>query len=78
MKFKSTIQIGNAELEAIERGELKLQPGQWVQLDWLSKPSRFVGQRTKHCLTWMTHHPRNNEFSANRSAFKSIPAKGTQ
>lgn len=43
MRFKPTILINENTIEKIINGEIKLQTGQWIQLAWLNKKSRFVG-----------------------------------
>lgn len=56
MKFQPTILIDNDLYTKIESGEVKLQCGQWIQLEWCDKPSRWVGL-TKAKTLWAVHYP---------------------
>ena len=74
MKFQPTILVDNDLYVKIENGEVKLQCGQWIQLEWCDKPSRWVGL-TKARTLWAVHHPvRMNQFKTlcdNIERFKS-------
>lgn len=56
MRFQKTVYIDNDTYDALGRGEIKLQPGQWVQLAWLAgnPPSRWVGI-TPSGSYWIAH-----------------------
>ena len=64
-KYQPTIYIDNEKYIKILAGELKLQCGQWIQLAWCDKPSRWVGL-TKAKSVWAVHYP------INMSQFKSM------
>jgi hypothetical protein len=42
-RYQPTVFVDNDTLDRLERGWLKLQPGQWIQLAWCDKPSRWAG-----------------------------------
>lgn len=48
MKYQPTITMNTDDLEDLHSGTVKLQRGQWVQLAWLAKPSRFVKASPQH------------------------------
>ena len=56
MKYQSTVLIDNEKHTQLYEGTLKLQCGQWIQLAWCDKPSRWVGL-TKGRTLWAVHYP---------------------
>ncbi len=56
MKFQPTVLIDNAKCIQLQEGTLKLQCGQWIQLAWCDKPSRWIGL-TKGGSIWAAHYP---------------------
>ncbi len=56
MKYQSTVFIDNEKHTQLYNGTLKLQCGQWIQLAWCDKPSRWVGL-TKGRTLWAVHYP---------------------
>ena len=56
MKYQTTILIDNQKYTQLQEGTLKLQCGQWIQLEWCDKPSRWVGL-TKGRTLWAVHYP---------------------
>jgi hypothetical protein len=55
MKFISTLDLWGAGIqEAIERGQIKLQRGQWLRCGSTGKRCRFVGVRPSGSI-WVTH-----------------------
>jgi len=60
MKYKPTIFIDNEEHNKLQEGTLKIQCGQWIQLAWCDKPSRWVGL-TKSGTLWATHWPNKTD-----------------
>jgi hypothetical protein len=56
MKYQSTVFIDNKKHNQLQDGTLKLQCGQWIQLAWCDKPSRWVGL-TKGRTLWAVHYP---------------------
>ena len=64
MKYQSTIFVDNELCAKLQSGEVTLQCGQWIQLAWCDKPSRWVGL-TRGKSLWAVHYPvRMNQFSA--------------
>jgi len=60
MKYQPTILIDNDKCIQLQEGTLKLQCGQWIQLAWCAKPSRWVGL-TKGGSIWAVHYPIEND-----------------
>ena len=56
MQYQPTILIDNEKHTQLQNGTLKLQCGQWIQLAWCDKPSRWVGL-TKGRTLWAVHYP---------------------
>jgi len=54
MKFQKTITLNDQMIEDLMNGRMTMQRGQWVQLPWLSKPSRFVSAKPGHIN--LIHH----------------------
>jgi len=57
-RYQPTIFVDNLTLDRIERGWLKLQPGQWIQLAWCDKPARWAGISSSGTLVvqhWEPH-----------------------
>ena len=52
--YKTTIKITEDMIEKIEAGEIKIKCGQWVQYEWMSEKSRFVGV-TRNGSIWAVH-----------------------
>tara|TARA_Y100000592_G_C5470389_1_gene319101 strand:+ start:1322 stop:1534 length:213 start_codon:yes stop_codon:yes gene_type:complete len=52
--YKATIKITAEMIEKIEKGEIKIKSGQWVQYEWLTNKSRFVGV-TRSGSVWAVH-----------------------
>tara|TARA_Y100000593_G_scaffold89203_1_gene172986 strand:+ start:114 stop:344 length:231 start_codon:yes stop_codon:yes gene_type:complete len=56
MKYQKTIYVDMETLEKLETGEIKIQCGQWIQLAWLNKPSRWAGLTNSGSI-WALHSP---------------------
>lgn len=54
--FLPLVHIDVPELGRLHTGDLVLRRGQWVQLAWLDKPSRWVGI-TPHGTMHISHEP---------------------
>jgi len=55
MKYISTLDLWNSQIqEAIERGQIKLQRGQWLRCGPNNKRCRFVGVSHSNSI-WVTH-----------------------
>jgi len=54
MRYLPTINVDNALCEALHRGQLRLQPGQWIKLAWSDRKSRWVGL-TPDGTIWARH-----------------------
>jgi hypothetical protein len=81
MKYQATILIDNQIYTQLQNGTLRLQCGQWIQLAWCDKPSRWVGL-TKSGTLWAVHYPvRLDKFKAlcvNIDRFKHSPKKAQE
>ena len=60
MEYQSTITIDNEKCTQLSEGTISLPMGQWVQLEWCDKPSRWVGRLPSGTL-WAVHHPYKHE-----------------
>ena len=56
MQYQPTILIDNEKHTQLQNGTLEIQCGQWIQLAWCDKPSRWVGL-TKGGTLWAVHYP---------------------
>ena len=54
--YVKTITVDNELLLRLMSGDVRLKAGQWIQLDWCDKPSRWVG-RMPSGTVWAVHHP---------------------
>ena len=55
MKYISTLNLYSNQIqEAIERGQIKLQSGQWLRCGSTGRRCRFVGVRASGSI-WVTH-----------------------
>ena len=63
MRYQPTVLIGNAEIDAIKVGAMRLQPGQWIKLDWCSHRSRWVGLSSAGILLAVHHPVQMKQFS---------------
>ncbi len=55
MRYRKIVAVDEQVLSLLMSGHLKLQCGQWIQLDWCSKPSRWVGRRPSGSV-WAVHY----------------------
>ena len=52
MKYMPAVNIGNDEVAQLQAGTLRLQPGQWIRLEWGGgRLSRWVGITPAGALT---------------------------
>ena len=56
MKYQPTIFVDNDLYTKIQSGEVRIQCGQWIQLAWCDKPSRWVGLTSGRTM-WAVHYP---------------------
>ena len=54
MRYKKTIRLSIADISNLEKGTLKLQVGQWVEILSSGDKSRFVGI-TRSGSLWFVH-----------------------
>lgn len=59
MRYQKLVYIDDTKYEMLQKGTLKLQAGQWIQLAWCLFPSRWVGITSSGSL-WAVHFPVNN------------------
>ncbi len=57
--YHKTIPVNNELCTKLQNGEVELLCGQWIQLAWCDKPSRWVGL-TKGGSIWAVHYPYNH------------------
>lgn len=70
--FVKTILVDNEILHRIQTGDIVLTPGQWIQIAWLDKKSRFVGVTPKAQTFWGVHEHDRNSFKTCRDHFKKF------
>ena len=58
--YVPTIYIDDDLCLKLHTGEVKLRPGQWVQLAWSDRKSRFVGRNPDSETLWLSHYPWSN------------------
>jgi len=68
VRFLPTVDVDNKTLGLLISGHLRLQVGQWIQLDWCDNPSRWVGRLSSGTL-WAVHH---NGRSVPLATFKHL------
>jgi hypothetical protein len=68
--FVPTVFVDNETLHRIQTGDVVLTPGQWIQIAWLDKKSRFVGVTPKAQTFWGVHWEQRATFKACRDHFK--------
>lgn len=56
MKYQPTIFVDNDLYTKIQNGKVRIQCGQWIQLAWCDKPSRWVGLTSGRTM-WAVHYP---------------------
>ena len=77
--YVPTILIDGHLLGRIQRGEVRIRCGQWVQLAWCDRPSRWVGTRTGDgapYTVWAVHYQggwEREQFKALAKARQSRP-----
>ena len=72
MYFK-TILVDNDLIVKLHSGEVKLRPGQWIQLAWSDRKSRWIGRNPTSGTIWASHYPYENTqamFDARSDAMK--------
>ena len=68
--YVKTIRVGNELLLRLMSGDVRLKAGQWIQLDWCDKPSRWVGLMPSGTV-WAVHHPiAMSQFVAMSNTYK--------
>lgn len=66
MKYISTLNLFESQIqEAIERGQIKLQRGQWLRCDRHGKRCRFVGISPSKSI-WVTHWQGSGKATNNK------------
>ena len=71
MQFIPTLTINNSIYSLLCSGHLRLQVGQWIQLDWLNHPSRFVGRLPGSGVMWAVN---SDGTKVSLSRFKELAA----
>ena len=68
--YTKTIRVNNDTLNKLVDGELVFKTGQWIQLEWCSKPSRWVG-RLPSGTVWAVHYPTTiDQFVAMTNSYR--------
>jgi hypothetical protein len=58
--YVPTIIIDNELSLKLHSGEVKLRPGQWIQLAWSDRKARFIGRNPDSGTLWVSHYPWDN------------------
>ena len=58
--YVPTIFVDAELLEKLHTGEIKLRPGQWIQLCWADRKARFIGRDPSSGTLWASHYPWTN------------------